>query len=216
LAVVKKVAKYNTPEDKNINYFETRYMYEERQKIYLANEETNMAWDESDVPDFINAWKNNWSLNEIAEYLGADQWEILLLAVDLIKQGKIQGNVHIFKPKKKRGTKSVDLKMGEMTIRAVVEKNETWLCLKDIWKWIGKPEHSYRKVTENWGPDQRAKFQLDTPGGRQRYIFINMNGLSQLFQHVEKHQKEMLGDLKGAVENGLGFQSRGQTKPQTK
>lgn len=210
------MAKYNTPEDKNINYFETRYMYEERQKIYLANEETNMAWDETDIPDFIGAWNNNWSLNEIADYLGADQWEILLLAVDLIKQGKIQGNVHIFKPKKKRGTNPLDLKMGEAKIRAVIENKQIWVCIKDIWRWIGKPEHSYRKVTEGWGPDQRAKFQLDTPGGRQRYIFINMSGLSRLCQHVEKNQKEMLDQLKGAMDDGLGISSRGETKPQAK
>jgi hypothetical protein len=201
------VAKYNTPEDKNINYFETRYMYEERQKIYVANEETNQIWDETDIPDFINAWNNNWSMSEIAEYLGADQWEISLLAVDLMKQGKIKGNFHVFKPKRKTGAKPLDLFVGDKRIRAVNDHNQIWVCLKDVWRWIGKPEHSYRKTTETWGPEYRSKHQIETPGGRQRHIFINMMGLSRLCQHVENHQKEMLEELKGIIANGLGISS---------
>lgn len=202
------MAKYNTPEDKNINYFETRYMYEQRQKLYLANEETNMTWDETDIPDVIKAWNNNWTIAEISEYLGADRKETELLMADLIHQGKIQGNIHIFKPKRKRGIRSVDLKMGDEKIRSVVEGKEIWLCLKDIWRWIGKPEHSYRKVTENWGPDFRAKFQLETAGGRQRYIFISMAGSSRLEQHIESHQRLMLYELRGAAADGLGISSR--------
>jgi hypothetical protein len=194
-------------DEKNIKYLETRYMYESRQKVYLANEETNQAWDESDIPDFIKAWNNNWPLNEIAEYLGADQWEIHLLAVDLIKQGKIKGNVHIFKPKNKKGPKQMDINMGDFTIRTVRHDNELWLCVKDIWRWIGKPEHSYRKVTEGWGPDRRAKFKMETKGGSQRHIFINMSGLSQLFNHVEKNQSEQLEQLKEVMNDGLGISS---------
>jgi hypothetical protein len=205
---VKKVAKYNTPDDKNINYFETRYMYEQRQTLYVANEETNQIWDETDIPDFIKAWNNNWSMSEIAEYLGADQWEIHLLAVDLMKQGKIQGNIHIFKPKKRKGATPLDLFVGDQKIRAVIEKKEIWVCLKDVWKWIGKPEHSYRKVTETWGPDHRAKHQLETPGGRQRFIFISISGLSRLYSNVNKKQQKMLSDLKEVMENGISSRTK--------
>jgi hypothetical protein len=197
-----------TKEDKNIEYLESRYMYESRRKLYLANEETNQAWDETDIPDFIEAWNNNWSLNEIAEFLGADQWEIHLLAVDLIQKGKIQGNVHIFKPKRRKVERSMELDMDGVKIRTVINNKQMWVCLKDVWKWIDKPDHSYRKVTECWGPDVRAKFQLDTGGGRQRFIFINMTGLSRLCQHVEKNQLELLERLKGAMIDGLGIPSR--------
>jgi hypothetical protein len=202
------VAKYNTPEDKNINYLETRYLYEQRQEIYLANEETNQIWDETDIPDVIRAWNNNWGITDIAEYLGADRQEMELLLIDLIHQGKIKGNIHIFKPKRKRGIRSVDLQMGEEKIRSVVDGKEIWLCLKDVWRWIGKPEHSYRKVTENWGPELRAKFQLATGSGRQHHIFINMAGLSKLEQHIESYQRLMLYELKGAAADGLGISSR--------
>lgn len=194
-----------TKEDKNIEYLESRYMYESRQKIYLANEETNQAWDEADIPDFITAWKNNWSLNEIAEYLGADQYEILLLAVDLIQRGKIQGNVHIFKPKRRKVERWMELDMDGVMIRAVVNDKQMWVCLKDVWAWIKKPEHSYRKVTEAWGPDCRAKYHIATMGGRQRFIFINTQGLSRLCQHVEINQQKMLEQLKGAMVDELGI-----------
>lgn len=189
-----------TKEDKNIEYLETRYCYEKRQKIYVANEETNQIWDETDVPDFINAWNNGWALNEISDYLGADQWEITLLALDLIKNKKIKGNVHIFKPKRKLA-EPMEIILADGRIRVVKEQKETWVCLKDIWKWIDKPDHSYRKVTEGWGPDKRAKYKLPTAGGPQSYIFINIQGLSDLYHHVEKNQIEKLNELKEALKN---------------
>lgn len=205
------MAKYNTPDDKNINYFQTRYMYEERQTLYVANEEVNQIWDESDIPDFIKAWNNNWSMSEIAEFLGADQWEIHLLAVDLMKQGKIEGNIHIFKPKKKRGADPVDLFVGEQKFRAVIDNKQIWVCMKDVWKWIGKPEHSYRKVMEGWGPDQRSKHKLDTPGGQQRFIFISLSGLSRIYSKVDKKQQNLLSQLKEVMEDGMGISSGRKT-----
>jgi hypothetical protein len=201
---LKQKPKPRTKEDKNIEYLETRYMYEERQKTYLANEETNQIWDETDIPDVIAAWKKNWSISEIAEYLGASRHEMELLMADLIHQGKIQGNIHIFKPKRK-GKPPMEFRIFDVEdakIRTFKVKKELWICLKDLWKWIGKPEHSYRKVTEGWGPDHRAKYQLDTNSGRQYFIFINMSGLSRLCQYVEENQREMIEEFKKVVADG--------------
>jgi hypothetical protein len=137
-----------------------------------------------------------------------------LLLLDLIHQGKIHGNVHIFKPKPKRkGTPPMKqtIKMDDVEIRVMITGSVMWLCLKDIWKWIGKPEHSYRKVTEGWGPDSRAKFQMETNSGRQHFIFINTQGLDKLFRHVDYNQIKMLMALRGEMINGLGISTIQQT-----
>lgn len=205
------VARSKTQEDKNIEYLETRYMYEKRNKIYLANEETNQTWDETDIPDVIQAWNNNWSIVEIAEYLGSDKWEMLLLFIDLLKVGKIKGNVHVFKPKKRKVDKAVEIDMNGEKIRIVVKEKQMWVCLKDVWRWIRKPEHTYRKVTEAWGPDVRAKFKIDTIGGSQDFIFINIQGLSVLCKHLKIDQIKKIDELKGALKDGMGISSRTKT-----
>lgn len=181
-----------TQEDKTIAYIERRYCYERRQRLYIANEETNQVWDETDIPDFITAWNNNWSLSEIAEYLGADQHEIQLLAADLIRQGKIEGNVHIFKPKRKKEINMESITINDYVIRANFTGSEFWVCLKDVWNWIKKPESTYRKVTETWGPEHRAKFTVHTDGGPQKCIFINLSGLHRLAENLDPWQKNQI------------------------
>ena len=198
MAVI-QLGKWATPEDKNINYLETRYQFEKRQKLYIANEETNQVFDETDIPDVISAWNNNWSTAEIADYLGLDRQEIELLIIDLIHQGKIAGNIHIFKNKRKGKSIVYEINVGETRIRTIQQDKHKWICLKDAWKHIGKPEHSYRKVVENWSPSLRAKFKLHTPGGPQNFIFLNYDGLSKLELHVEKNMLSEIYVLKELI-----------------
>lgn len=80
-------------EEKNINYLQRRYLYETRRALYVANEEVNQVWDASDITDFIAAWENGDSLEVMAEYFGAERWELILLAADLMNRGKIKGDV---------------------------------------------------------------------------------------------------------------------------
>jgi hypothetical protein len=173
-------------------------MYEQRQKLYVANEETNQIFDESDITDVIAGWDNNWTTTEIAEYIGADRKEIELLLLDLIHKGKIAGNIHVFKRRKGKPP-LIEIDMGENKIRAIHHDKQTWICVKDFWRHIGKPEHSYRKVTENWGPGERSKFQLETPSGRQHFIFINIPGLDKLCNHVEKNMLSEINRLKELI-----------------
>lgn len=203
------MAKRKSADDKQIDYLETRYMYEERQSLYIANELTNQVYDETDIPDVIAAWNNNWSMTEISDYLGTDRQELELLLADLIHRGKIKGNIHIFKPKGKRQMKINVVGVGDYgsVIRTAEFNKQTWLCLKDLWKWLEKPDHSYRKVVEGWGPGQRAKFKLDTQGGRQDFIFININSLSKLCPRPNEKTKNKLEQLKEGMADGLGIQS---------
>lgn len=194
------MAKWNTPDDKHVNYLETRYMYENRQKIYIANETENMTWDETDVPDFITAWNNNWTMTEIAEYFGASTYETQLLAGDLIQRGKISGNIHIFKPKSKG--RSFLLKVYQVDnedIRIVTEKGKKWVCMKDLWRFLQRPEHSYRKTTEGWKPQERAKYKLETNSGRQNFIFISIHGMDKLFARLKDSEKEKFEKIRRII-----------------
>lgn len=87
------MSKEKSQDDKNIKYLESRYLYEKRRSIYIANEEVNQVWDESDIPDFVEMWNNKKTLKEISKYLGAEKEELQLLAIDLMKRGLIKGRV---------------------------------------------------------------------------------------------------------------------------
>lgn len=199
------MTKKRTEEDKTIQYLERRYCYEQRQSLYIANEETNQVWDETDIPDFIQAWNNNWSLSEIADYLGADHHEIQLLAADLIKQGKIEGNIHIFKPKRRKAHSVETISIGGSVIRATLSDNEYWVCLKDVWYWIGKKTDDYKTITDTWGPDQRAKYVVPTDNGPSKFIFVNAAGLDRLRDELEPWQQlqanRIIARVQAATEN---------------
>lgn len=198
-------------DDRNIRYLETRYMYEQRRNIYFANETTNMLHDESDIPDFVRAWNNGWSLSEISEYLGLDDKEAQLLAIDLIHTGKIKGNFHIFKPKAK-GMDAIFLNT-EIPVRYIRKDREIWVCLKDLWRHLKKPEHSFRKVVEGWGPDQRSNYKMQTNGGLQNHIFINTSGLSRLCRHLRKKELEIINRVMIVVDELSGSQKSLQERP---
>lgn len=184
-----------TTEDKTIDYLERRYCYERRQSLYIANEETNQVWDETDIPDFIKAWNNNWSLTEIAEYLGATMRECQLLAADLIDQGKIQGNIHIFKPKRRAAKPMETITVGDTLIRSTFSDREYWVCLQDVLNALRSPAERLQDLTETWGPDQRAKFVIPTDGGPQKFQFVNVEGLERLAQEMEPWERTQVERL---------------------
>lgn len=81
-------------QEKNIDYLESRYLYEYRQKLYIANEEINQVFDETDIPEFIEFWEQGRTFEYMAEYFGYDKWEMYLLAIDLMRAGKIHGEIN--------------------------------------------------------------------------------------------------------------------------
>ncbi len=61
-----------------------------RRKIYLACEELNFVWDRTEVSNFRNMWDDGKSIRQIAEVLGRDPDEVLILAIDQSKRDLIQ------------------------------------------------------------------------------------------------------------------------------
>lgn len=82
-------------EDKSIEYLESRYMYESRKSIYIANEEINQTWDRSDIPEFIEMWERGIPCHEIQEYFGMDEWEYKLFLIDLLQKKRIKGGLSV-------------------------------------------------------------------------------------------------------------------------
>ena len=60
------------------------------QKIYIALEFLDFVWCESDVRRFEQMWKQGMSVLEIADELGRDVDEVIVLAIDRAKLKKIK------------------------------------------------------------------------------------------------------------------------------
>ncbi|PWW06294.1 hypothetical protein DFQ01_103196 [Paenibacillus cellulosilyticus] len=65
-------------------------MLASRQKIYLACEDMNFAWDEVEVRKFHELWKAGVGIFDIAEQLKRDPDEVALLIIDRSRQHRIQ------------------------------------------------------------------------------------------------------------------------------
>lgn len=199
-------------DDKNIKYLETRYMYERRGVLYVANEEINQIWDETDIPDFIAAWENGWTMPEIAEFLGSDEMELSLLAMDLIKQKKIEGSFQITRAEKKL-PRSIKIKISGKPIR-IIKGKEPWICINDIWDIIDQPESL--EFLESLQPKERSNYIIDTAAGRQSFIFINMSGWSKLYNQTENKKRPILNKVKEGVNNRMESGRKTKSRPASK
>ncbi len=61
-----------------------------RRSIHIALEELNFVWSEDHLKYFRLMWGAGCSVKKIAEYFKRDPDEVLLLAIDQARDGKIQ------------------------------------------------------------------------------------------------------------------------------
>lgn len=59
------------------------------QTHYIALEEMNFFWKESQVKEFDQLWREGWSIYYISDHFNRDPDEVLLLYLDRIKKGYI-------------------------------------------------------------------------------------------------------------------------------
>lgn len=62
----------------------------DRRSIYLACEEMDFTWKRKDVDDFELMWSEGKSIRQIGDVLNRDPDEVLILALDRIKNRKIE------------------------------------------------------------------------------------------------------------------------------
>ncbi|MCS1351176.1 helix-turn-helix domain-containing protein [Mechercharimyces sp. CAU 1602] len=61
----------------------------ERRLLYVALEDLDFVWDEAEVPQVVEMWRDGQSLHDIAKTLDRDPDEVTLLVMDLARQGRI-------------------------------------------------------------------------------------------------------------------------------
>lgn len=77
-------------EDYTIVSQQRKYMKKSSRNLYIALEEANLVFDESEVIQFKEMWKEGQSIVEIAKELGRHQLEIAVLILDQADKNKIQ------------------------------------------------------------------------------------------------------------------------------
>lgn len=65
-------------------------MKNSRRNLYVALEEANLVFDESEVIRFKEMWKDGQSIVEIAKELGRHQLEVAVLILDQADKNKIR------------------------------------------------------------------------------------------------------------------------------
>ncbi|WP_242224535.1 helix-turn-helix domain-containing protein [Bacillus cereus group sp. BfR-BA-01380] len=76
-------------EDYTIAAQQRKYMKQSRRNLYVALEEANLVFDEREVIQFKDMWKNGESIIEIAKQMGRHQLEIAVLILDQADKNKI-------------------------------------------------------------------------------------------------------------------------------
>lgn len=72
-----------------IHHIHEKYMTHERRKTYIACEEMDFTWCESEVREFDRMWDGGLGIEDIAKSFGRDTDEVAVLAIDRARQGKI-------------------------------------------------------------------------------------------------------------------------------
>ncbi|PFV81712.1 helix-turn-helix domain containing protein [Bacillus sp. AFS059628] len=67
-----------------------KYMKKSRRNLYIALEELDLVFDESEVIRLQEMWKENKGILEIAKELGRHQLEIAALIIDQADKNKIK------------------------------------------------------------------------------------------------------------------------------
>ncbi|WP_396022742.1 helix-turn-helix domain containing protein [Bacillus cereus group sp. BfR-BA-01329] len=67
-----------------------KYMKKSRRNLYIALEELDLVFDESEVIRLQEMWKENKGILEIAKELGRHQLEIVALIMDQADKNKIK------------------------------------------------------------------------------------------------------------------------------
>lgn len=67
-----------------------KYMKKSRRNLYIALEELDLVFDESEVIQLQEMWKENKGILEIAKKLGRHQLEIAALIMDQADKNKIK------------------------------------------------------------------------------------------------------------------------------
>ncbi|WP_413927682.1 helix-turn-helix domain containing protein [Bacillus anthracis] len=67
-----------------------KYMKKSRRNLYIALEELDLVFDESEVIGLQEMWKENKGILEIAKELGRHQLEIAALIMDQADKNKIK------------------------------------------------------------------------------------------------------------------------------
>lgn len=69
---------------------ELQYMNQTRQKVYIACETLDFIWDEKDIKQIDQLWRDGYSIWDIAEQFDRDPDELLILLIDRAKRGRIK------------------------------------------------------------------------------------------------------------------------------
>lgn len=84
---LRKVAKR---EDAAIASIEETHMTEKRLNTYIALEDLNFFWDYKEVKEFRHMWERGFAIWDIANVFNRDPDEVMLLAMDQARKGRIQ------------------------------------------------------------------------------------------------------------------------------
>jgi hypothetical protein len=69
---------------------EKQHLTTKRNLIYIACEDLDFVWDEHDLIEFVNDWRNGKSIIEISDKFQREQDECAILILDLARKGLIQ------------------------------------------------------------------------------------------------------------------------------
>lgn len=65
------------------------YSGESHRNIYVACEDLNFVWNEDQLQDVIDLWNFGVPIDYMARHLGREQEEVVILAIDLSRKGRI-------------------------------------------------------------------------------------------------------------------------------
>lgn len=77
-------------------------MAESRRNIYIACEDMNMVWCESEVVQFERMWNDGWDIEVIANALDRDPDEVIVLVIDRARNGHIRSRKIPYPQQRKR------------------------------------------------------------------------------------------------------------------
>lgn len=64
--------------------------YVTRNNIHIACEDLDFVWDEKQLSEFRQMWREGKSIKQMADVFGRDPDEVLILAVDQCRDGRLK------------------------------------------------------------------------------------------------------------------------------
>ena len=77
-------------EEASVTAIETKYMTRQRRNTVIVLEELDFVWDEDEITEYCQMWREGKPFSEIAEWFGRDPDEVLLLHLHLARKGRVK------------------------------------------------------------------------------------------------------------------------------